>query len=447
MSAGGASASGSGRGNVGTEALRRGLVALGWVVLAAQAYSFLIYILAGRPFRPWSFVKIGWLYLLSFSRVGLQVTVGSSFSAIVNPGVHGETVYRVHLAFLLGTAFSSWLLFRAGQVVARGVDAGPLTRALAGAAVAPAYAVPAFLGSFLAVVRFPDQGVPDVRPVAWEALALPLAMAAVCGAAGGLAAAREELRATGPGRLTVRWVEGGWRGLLVGLGLALVGLLVLAAISPGGTGAYVRWLIRNGHAGALAFAHQLLSLPNHAMFILGPSTGGCDVLSAGRRTAQMLCAGRFIGPDLLLYVPFAHGVPSAADVGVATGPLPRAFLLFALAPIAATIAGGYAAAREVRSVRERAIAGAGAGVVWAGLVAAVAWASSVVLVIPPSAAGPGVRVTLGPAILRTAMLALVWGVVGGVLGSLVPRQAEGAPVPEPGEGPPEVSEPPRPTSV
>ncbi|MDP9330577.1 MAG: hypothetical protein M3P11_08085 [Actinomycetota bacterium] len=405
------------------DALRQGLAALGWTMLAAETWSFLAYFLAGRPFRAWSFVKIGWLYLLTFSRVGLDVTIGRSFSEIVNPGVAGESVYRVHLAFLLGSALAGWLLFRAGRAVASRVEMSPLGRAAIGAAIAPAYAVPLFLVSFLAVVRFPEQGVPDVRAVAWQALVFPLVMAAAFGAAGGLASASDEIRERRLGRWIVRWVEGGWVGLLAGLTLAFAGLLVLAAVFPDSTGAYARWLVRHGHVGALLFAHEVLSLPNHAMFVLAPSMGGCDTLSAAGSSAQMLCTGRFTSPEVLLYVPFVRGVPTGSDLGIVTGTLPSGTRMLLFAPFAATLLGARRAARGLERAKERIATGIGAGIAFAASVTVIAWASTASLRIPDTAAGRGIWITLGPDLLRTAALALGWGVVGGVIGAAIPDRS------------------------
>jgi hypothetical protein len=406
------------------DALRRGLVALGWTMLAAEAWSFFIYFLAGRPFRPWSFVKIGWLYLLTFSRVGLDFTISRSLSAIVNPGPAGESVYRVHLAFLLGTVLAAWLLFRAGRALASRFESGPLRCAAVGSAVAPAYAVPLFLVSFLAVVRFPEQGVPGVRAVAWQALVFPLVMGVVCGAAGGLASASDEIRATPIGRWIVRWVEGGWVGMLAGLTLAFAGLLVLAAIFPDSTGVYTRWLVRHGHVGALLFAHEVLSLPNHAMFVLAPSMGGCDTLSATGASAQMLCTGRFTSPEVLLYVPFVRGSPTGSDLSIVTGSLPSATRMLLLVPFAAAFLGARRGARGLERVKERLTAGIGAGIAFAALITVVAWASTASLLIPPTAAEPGNWIRLGPDVLRTAVLALGWGVGGGVLGGAFPDRRD-----------------------
>jgi hypothetical protein len=430
--------------------LGSGLVALGWTALAAEAYSFLVYFLAGMPFRPWSFVKIGWLYLLSFSRVGLRVTLGGTFSALIDRGSGGGATYVVHLAFLLGTALAAWLLFRAGRSAALRVEASPMRRAATGATVAIPYAGLAFLGSLVAVVRFPAQGVSLIRPVPWQALVFPLMMAAASGAAGGLAAATDRIAAARAGRRSIRWVKGGWRAFLAGLVLSLVGLLILGALYPDSTGAYSRWLVLHGHTGALVFAHQVLSLPNHAMLVLAPAMGGCDTVAGGGHALRMLCPGSFVNPQLLPYIPFIRGVPEAQslrDLGITSGSTPVAFRLFLLVPLIATVIGGRSAASGLRQARERVLAGMGAGVVFSALVVAMAWAAGVVLTLPPTSTTPAVRVRFGPELLPTGLLALAWGIAGGVIGALSARSQEGAAVPVPEPVDPLEPDPPSPTSV
>jgi hypothetical protein len=437
---------------------KEGLAATGWMVLATQALAFVVYFAAGRPFRPWSFVKIGWLYLLASSRVGLRVTVGSALSSLVNAGAPGETVYRVHLALLTFTVLAAWLLFRAGRRAAGASKSSPAQSCLAGAAVAIPYAAIAFLGSFLAVVRFPAQGIPEIRPIALQSLLLPLITAAVFGAAGGLSAARGRIGRTRGAGVALRSAAGGWTAFLWAAALAFAGLLIVAAVYPDATGAYARWLSDHGHAGALLFAHQLLALPNHAVFVLAPSLGACDVLAGGGRTADALCSGSSIDPSLLLYVPFSHGVPAAADLGMSVRSNPAAWRAFLLVSLAATLIGGWRAGVGESRWGRRLGAGAGAGVGFAVLVSLAAWASSATLAIPAGGGKPAVVVRFGPDLARTWWLALAWGVPGCALGALLARlgDQEGSPVPEPGDpvepvpvpGDPEPAAPllPRPTS-
>ncbi len=433
------------------QALKGGAAALGWTVLAAQAYSFVIYFVAGRPFRPWSFVKIGWLFLLSFSRVGLRLKVAGVLGSLVTGTSTGELTYTVHLAFLTGTAFACWLLFRAGRRAGHLCEDPFLQRALTGAMVALPYALIAYLGAFLAVVRFPDQGVPLVRAITWEALAFPLVMAGVSGAAGSL------LSGAGRGRV-FRSIVGGWRAFVTALVLSLVGLLVLGAIYPGGTASYARWLSSHGHLGSLAFALQLLALPNHASFVLAPAMGGCDTLGVGAHGLKLLCTGSYALPHMVDSLAVFLGVtPQASDISSTAWP----FWLLPAVPLVATVTG-------VRSVAGgegpagRALVGLGAGSLFAVAVTIACWAAGVALLVPAEKASGPTTMWMGPALGRSAKLALAWGLLGGAVGGLTARwgQEGGSPVPDPGEpvsvapplgggvvGPEDRPDPPNPTSV
>ena len=59
---------------------------------------------ASGLYRPWSWVKIGLLYVLSFCGVAVEVTA---------PGL-GAAPFHVRLALMLGTALVVWVAFRAG---------------------------------------------------------------------------------------------------------------------------------------------------------------------------------------------------------------------------------------------------------------------------------------------------------------------------------------------
>jgi hypothetical protein len=428
------------------QAQKGGAAALGWTVLAAQIYSFVIYFVAGMPFRPWSFVKIGWLFLLSFSRVGLRVTLGGLFGSLLGPTTlaptGGEIGVTIHVAFLSGTALACWLLFRAGRRAGRLCTLGIVSRALVGACVAIPYATIAFLGSFLAIVRFPGQNVPMISTVHLEALVFPLIMAGASGAMGALLSGSKR-------GAVVSSAIGGWRALVTALALSLVGLLVLGAIYPGGTSAYVRWLLGHGHLGPLAFAFQMLALPNHSSFMLAPAMGGCDTLAVGTSSLKLMCMNTFAGPHLSDLA----NVGSPSWVGART---PWAFRLFLLVPLLSTIAGGRWAARDAQGWSAQILTGTGAGLVFAALVLIASWAASV------SVGGTIGPITLGPALKTTGALALAWGAVGGAAGGLSANWAQvgGSPVPDPGAlvsgapplgegdvGPEDRPDPPSPTSV
>ena len=405
-------------------ALKGGTAALGWTALGAQAYSFLIYFVAGRPFRPWSFVKIGWLFLLSFSHVGLRVRFAGIFRYVFRVPPNGEVASTVHLAFLSGTALACWLLFRAGRRAGQVGAGSPLARAAAGASVAIPYAAIAFMGSFLAVVRFPAQGVPWVGAVTWEAFVLPLAMAGISGGAGGL------LSAGNRGRLA-RSVGGGWRAFVAAMGLSLVGLLVLGAIYPNGTAGYARFVSGHGHLGPLTFVLQLLALPNHAVLILAPAMGGCDGLGVGGHISRLLCIQKFAAPTLATFI--SQAAPGSEPSTYSA--TPWVFWLFLLVPLSATLAGGRWAGMDQRWLA-RAALGSGAGLVFAGMVAVACWAATAEARLS-SENGP-ISLSLGPAIGATIGLALAWGVLGGALGGATAGwlQLGGRPVPDPGESEP-----------
>ncbi len=413
-------------------AIRRGLVALLLTAAAAEVAAFAVDLAAGRPFRAWSFVKIGWLYVLSFSRVGLEVRLSPAVSAVAGSSV-GGSLYRVHVAFLSGTALAVWLLFRAGRAAAESAPATPGRRALVGALVAPGYAVPAFALALAATIRLPEFALESIRPIAWQALAFPLAMAALVGAAGGLAASRAAVESRRPwGPRTVAWATGGWRMLTSSIGLAFVGLLLLAAAHPADVGTYVRWHERTGRTGGIALAHEVLALPNIGEWLVAPSMGGCDVAGSGGGTTRLLCSDGVVDPAAL------------RTLSVRRIPLPWGSFVFLGVPLAATLLGGARAARGVSAWRERLLRGAGAGVEFGVLTGAAARLAGLAI---SSSAEPGSAIRLGPRPLSTAALGLVWGVLGGAAGTLFPVAQDDGGVPEGVPVDPEEPVPPRPTSV
>ncbi len=132
---------------------------------------------------------------------------------------------------------------------------------------------------------------------------------------------------------------------------------------------------------------------------------------------------------------------------VPTRSMPPGYWAFLLVPAIATVGGGRWAGRTWRGRsggRERALRGAGAGVVFAVLMGAGTWMASIDVGLTLNATSTPTSFTLGASPVGTASLALVWGVIGGALGAwLLGDQDEGTPVPvEPDE-----PVPPSPTSV
>src|SRR5439155_18771797 len=101
---------------------------------------------------------------------------------------------------------------------------------------------------------------------------------------------------------------------------------------------------------------------------------------------------------------------------------PAAYYLFLLVPAAAVVLGGMKAAKRASAVSrpEAATAGALAGVGFAILAAGLAVLSSVSLKASGSGLGTigaqSVKATVGAELVTAALLALLWGVVGGALG-------------------------------
>ncbi len=398
----------------------RGLLAFLVMAAIGEAIGFLEWIAAGRGHTAGSFAKVGWLYLLSFHRVGIVASApglplpffGGEFAPVLpsaaslRPSVHAHA----HLAFLSGTAVALVLLYRAGRGAADRAGGSPLRRAFHGSMIAPAYAVPIGVGSLAAYIRIPSLAT-TISPIRWEAFVFPLALAASAGVAGGSASAVERVVAPA-GRRALAWAAGGWQMFWLALLFAFVGVLVMAGLRPDGTRAYVDTVDNLGwKEGAFVVGHHFLLLPNQSMFILTPAMGGCDVVTTRSGSEDELCFGRQPIAVFAARLGLGNTTP--------TRRMPPVYWLFVLAPAAATVLGGRRAARAFRGA-ERLMAGAGAGAIFAGLMSA----GAILAAAGGAVGGPGPEVVgsfrFGPAVGQTALLALMWGVGGGVLGALLP---------------------------
>jgi hypothetical protein len=405
-------------------------IAAGWTsAVAWGAASFLVVAVAGQlvglAFRLSGIggslagsARIGWLVTCLFHHVPIQIVASASAGGGDVRGATGT----VAVALLTGTAGAAFILFVAGQRTADRAGGGSLTRMLHGAKVAPVYALAALLVSTLVEVRIALPANPfvrdlSIRPSPFESFAWPLVIAAVAGAAGGR---RSALEAGGDDRggggTLAAVLSGGWRMLLLSLGFALAGLVVLAVAQPDATAAYARSVIRSGPGEATVIvAAQALSLPNHAVFALVPAMGGCDGVYGEGLRLDVICLDRFPREfSLDLFTQESGPRPEIADA-------PRAFLILLLAPAAATTLGGAAAVRRARarSGLERAALGAAAGAVFAVLIAvasALAGARVSGELFRGASAG---AVVYGPHPLRAGILALGWGILGGVIGALL----------------------------
>lgn len=391
-------------------ALARGFLAFLTVALVGQVIAFAMGLVRGGLATA-TIAKLGWLYALAFHRVAIEIE-GFAFAG-----------YRVSVAFLTGTAFAVWVLYRQGRAVGGRVGGSAWRAALAGAAIAPTYAIPFALLTLVVRVEL-GAGPALLGPTGirlegapLQAFVLPLLLAAGAGAVGGL-------MATLPSESWTRAaMVGGWRMFCVALSLALVGLLVLATARPGGLATYARVMMGHNLAtDGLLLGHQALLLPNQALFVLVPSMGGCVGLHGTTFWYPIGCPGHL--PRLEdAYIPL-YANPSGSDIVFPSlsRSMPIAYALFLLVPLAATVLIG----RAIRSVASdphrwiRIVIGAGA--VFAVCTGIGSWFAGITLknALAPQPSG----VTLGARILPTALIALAWGIGGGTIGGLLPSRQD-----------------------
>ncbi|HEU4949656.1 MAG TPA: hypothetical protein VFT11_02740, partial [Candidatus Deferrimicrobiaceae bacterium] len=274
--------------------LARGGLAFAAMAVLGQAVAFAVNFVEAPGMTPGTAAKLGWLYFGWFHHAAVTTHLTSASDQA------GFTA-DVGLAMMLATFLAIALLYRGGRVVADRAGGGGVARVLHGMKVAPAYAIPAFVVSELVSIDIP---IPRNALVAGSLqmpssglswLVLPLLIALAAGAAGGLRSGRHELLSHDPwGRRAAGAIAGGLRMFVLGLSLAFVGLLVLAAVRPGATRTYFATISRAPtDQTAVIIAHHVLLLPNQSMWVLVPAMGGCDGLSGGGVSASFLCYSKF----------------------------------------------------------------------------------------------------------------------------------------------------------
>lgn len=432
--------------------------AVGTVVLLGAIAALLAVLFAnaqdGPP--PVLAARIGGIVFFLFNRVGFVVGASSfdlsGLGGNAPPGLSAVSATFV-VAILGGTFIAIAMLMAAGRSIGRKVEGPPWVRGLHGAKVALPYAVIYLLASFALSFHtsFPQAGVApgrvSVHPSYLAAFFWPLFLGLFGGFVGGY---RSADGVEGTGSAWQRWIRGAVSGglamVLVGLALAFVGLLVMAAVMPDATRSYFKGAFESGAVGGSAtIMSNVLVLPNMAAWVLFPSMGACIGASAG---GLSICALSYT------HFPSAAGAGSqAAQAGLPSfaGP-PTPYFLFILAPAIAVIVGGMLAARRaaVRDRREGAAVGAAAGVAFALLALALAVVSSIVVKVGAGVTGFGFAGTAraGAEPLGAMLLALPWGVVGGAIGGLAQaRKLPAVAVATVGvEPPPPVPPPPSATS-
>ena len=210
--------------------------------------------------------------------------------------------------------------------------------------------------------------------------------------------------------------------------LGTVGFLIVLALQPGLTRAYVEAAGARGPLAVVAVVlTTLLAVPNAGIAAGAAAMGGSVSLAALERTCS-----------LVSYSAFPQGVavevPSAPATGtcplpVELGPAPLPYFLFLLVPLVATLVGGRLAAQRAGSVTraDAAATGAAAGVVFALMFLVLAWASRFSTEV--AASFLRFELAVGAELVSGVLLALLWGAAGGALGGAVaePRQPPSLP--------------------
>lgn len=337
--------------------------------------------------------------------------------------------FSATVTLMLGLAIAGYLLFRAGKWVADGAGGAGWFAGLHGVQVALFYAVLVLVLGFLAGLEIPVSDISgspgqgpqsvSVNPSLLGAFWMPFLIATLAAGAGALSgrvSPRER-----PVRLILAGISGGWRAAWLAVALASIGFLIVAALNPDVTRAYLELVPGGGLSRALTVVGTLLFLPNVGTGIAAAAMGGSINIAALGDS----CA-------VISFFQFPHGIaeptPGAScPLPFALGPAPFQYFLFVLVPLAATIAGGWLAAQRsgASEMEDGAIAGATIALpyalwLWAlALVARVGYAA--VAGIPFE-----VRAWIGPGLLSTVLIALVWGVAGGAIGgALGARNASG----------------------
>ncbi|HZD78821.1 MAG TPA: hypothetical protein VE646_02110, partial [Actinomycetota bacterium] len=402
------------------------------VAALGQLAAFAVYVASGSG-SALTFAKLGWFYFGWFHHVGLvaelpDLALGRGASQSIGGALPGGTSisYTAGLALMLVTLVAGGLLFLAGRAAAGAAGGGPAARMLHGMKIAPAYAVPALLISLAVSI---DTAIPAnafvggrvrVHESTWQSFVFPFAIALIAGALGGSstvgpAVRRERARV----RRTLGSVAGGVRMFLLAIVLAFVGMLVLAAVRPDATKAYLTAVSEPpADQTAVVVAHHILLLPNQSMWVLVPAMGSCDGAYGSGFSAPFLCYWKY--PQTVktsLISPQAGLGDLASPVDARFGTAPWWSFLFLLVPLVSVLAGGWHGARHggAETAAEGGLLGAAAGVVFAVFVAAGIWLSSVSAGLNASVLGmsTGGSVRVGPDLLSGTILALLWGVVGG----------------------------------
>jgi len=400
------------------------------VGILGELLTLLVYA-AGSGDRPSivNFLRLGAFLAYAFHHVGIVLEGAPAAGSGV--ALTGGSEVLVVLAPMLGTLLAAWLLARGGRTVATSAGGGTWARIVRGATIGLPYAVVA--GAVSWAVGIPQDalapGNPPIHPAHAMAFLWPLAIGVLAGAAGGFgSSASASTPAAGSRRIPPRLAAGAAAGgawmLALGLVLSFAGLVLMAPLNPDATRAYLGVFDRGLGPGVAAVAFTVMVAPNMALLVLSSAMGAClTAAGAVGKTTFSYC--------LLSYssFPSAEAARGLLAAGQATGKAPRldlpgppvAFFLFVLAPLAAVVVGGVVAARRGGATTRAggALAGALAGVVFAGLVVVAAAIGTARMDLAARIGIPRLAVRAGPDLLQSSLFALAWGVAGGGLGGVL----------------------------
>jgi hypothetical protein len=371
---------------------------------------------------------------------GVGITLSPPAGGFGGPGaaILQNVAVTLSLTLMTGTILVVVLLARGGRRVAAAAGGPGWLRGIHGAKVALPYAVICLLISLgeRFTLHLPGTSFPGVdatglliQPAFLQALLWPLLLGIAAGFIGGLRSTPDTDRTTAT-RLLRGAVSGAVAMLAFALALAFLGLLILAALHPDMTRAYLSGMFGGGTTRGLALlALNVLALPNLCVWLLVPAMGSCvggHVSYGGASYSSCLVSYGHVATRVALRGIESLG-PFATDPRQLPAPSPG-YLGFVGIPLTAALLGGYVAARTALAPTRSSASGAGvlAGGGFGLLVAGASVLAALILQVHgvPGLEGGGrplgtATLWLGPAPLQGGLFGVAWGVLGGALGGLL----------------------------
>jgi hypothetical protein len=401
-------------------ALFRGEIAFVAVALVGEVLAFAQDLFGNLSLSAATVARMGGLYFFAFHHV--PVAFEATRSRVNGPFL------EVSVAMLTVTALAAFLLFGGGRAVGDRAGGGAVRRSLWGAAVAVPYAGLGLFLSYVVSVQVPlplalEGGALRITVSHAWALAWPFGIAAVSGGMGGLWSSRGRAARRTAGRTwsdrVVAALAGGWRMFLYGLGLSLAGLVLLGAAHPDAVREYASGTIGGGARGLDALAHHVLVLPNQSVWVLAPAMGACDGVYGVGTSVDLLCYGR-VPHDVFFsrLVSCPGGRPWDC---VRFGSAPPSLVAFLLVPLLTSVLAGLSIGSGADGAGDAAARAALAGIVFSALMAAASVLGGLAITVR-SETGPTAITMVGPRLWPTVLVALGWGIGGGLAGALIRRR-------------------------